>query len=56
MKLVVITNSFIAGAVIDDKTGKVTQTDHWLHQLRGLTEQEFREKCRTNNWAVSVKE
>jgi hypothetical protein len=52
MKLMVTTGAFIAGAVIDDKTGIVAHCDHWLHQTRGMTEAQFRQYCAERNWAV----
>lgn len=53
MKLLVTTGSFIAGAVIDDKTKKVVDCDHFLAHLRGLSEEEFRAHCIQNRWAVT---
>lgn len=50
-KFLVTTGSFVAGAIIVDD--RVTTVDHWLHQLRGLTEAEFRAACAKNGWACA---
>jgi sugar lactone lactonase YvrE len=52
-KLLVTTGSFVAGAIVDDN-GRVVTTDHWLAHLRNLTEEQFREACAKNKWAVAV--
>jgi hypothetical protein len=56
MKVLVTTGSFIAGAVIDDETKIVRETDHYLAHLRGLKEDQFREHCQKNGWAVASAE
>lgn len=56
MKLLVVTSSFTAGAIVNDKTGKIDTVDHWLGALRGKTEAEAREYCRQQGWAVRTAE
>ena len=54
MKLMVVTSAFQAGAIVDDDTHIVRETDHWLAHLRGMTEDKFREHCRQQGWPVGV--
>jgi hypothetical protein len=56
MKIIITTNSFIAGAVIDDDTRIVRECDHFLAHLRGMKEQEFRDYCTKQKWAIANKD
>lgn len=52
-KFMVTTGSFIAGCVVDPNIDTVHTTDHFLRPLLGLSEQQMRDYCAKNRWALA---